>query len=66
MKIYGSKTIKVLLIFSIDDMLILFFVFSIMRMMLNYFDLINSQHPNIKFTIEKEANKALVFLDGVY
>jgi len=31
-----------------------------------FFDLINSQHPNIKFTIEKEANKALVFLDGVY
>jgi len=27
------------------------------------FDFINSQHPNIKFTIEKESNKVLAFLD---
>ena len=28
-----------------------------------FFDFINSQHPNIKFTIEKETNKVLAFLD---
>ena len=37
MKKYGLTTIMVLLIFSIDDMLVIFFVFSTMRMMLNYF-----------------------------
>ena len=28
-----------------------------------FFDFINSQHPNIKFTMEKEINRVLVFLD---
>ena len=28
-----------------------------------FFDFINSQHLNIKFTIEKETNKVLAFLD---
>ena len=28
-----------------------------------FFDFINSQHPNIKLTIEKETNKVLAFLD---
>ena len=28
-----------------------------------FFDFLNSQHPNIKFTMEKEANKVLAFLD---
>ena len=28
-----------------------------------FFDFISSQHPNIKFTIEKETNKVLAFLD---
>ena len=28
-----------------------------------FFDFINSQHPTIKFTIEKETNKVLAFLD---
>ena len=28
-----------------------------------FFDFINSQYPNIKFTIEKETNKVLAFLD---
>ena len=28
-----------------------------------FFDFINSQHPSIKFTTEKETNKVLAFLD---
>ena len=28
-----------------------------------FFDFLNSQHPNIKFTMEKESNKMLAFLD---
>ena len=28
-----------------------------------FFDFLNSQHPNIKFTMEKETNKILAFLD---
>ena len=28
-----------------------------------FFDFINSRHPNIKFTVEKETNKVLVFLE---
>ena len=28
-----------------------------------FFDFLNSQHPNIKFTTEKESNKMLAFLD---
>ena len=40
------------------------YVFSTLRMRLNYFvDFLNSQHPNIKFTLEKETNKILAFLD---
>ena len=30
---------------------------------LSFFDFLNSQHPNIKFTIEKEINQKLSFLD---
>ena len=28
-----------------------------------FFDFINSQHPNIKFTLEKETNKGMAFFD---
>ena len=71
MKIYGSKTIKVLLIFAIDDMLILSFVCVLVCVCVFdnendaelFFDFINSQHPNIKFTIEKETNMVQAFLD---
>ena len=28
-----------------------------------FFDFLNSQHTNIKFTMEKESNKMLAFLD---
>ena len=30
---------------------------------ISFFDFINSQHPSIKFTVEKETNKVLAFLD---
>ena len=30
---------------------------------LSFFDFLNSQHPNIKFTIKKETNQMLSFLD---
>ena len=33
------------------------------RMPLSFFSYINSQHPNIKFTMEKEENHKLPFLD---
>ena len=29
----------------------------------DFFDFINNQHQNIRFTLEKESNKALPFLD---
>ena len=29
---------------------------------ISFFDFINSQHPSIKFTMEKETNKVLAFL----
>ena len=29
----------------------------------NFFKYLNSKHPNIKFTMEKETNKFLPFLD---
>ena len=63
MKICGSKTIKVLLFLSIDHILMIHSVFSTMRMRLNYFlTFFDSQHPNIKFTMEKETNIILAFL----
>ena len=44
-------------------MLMILFVFSILRKMPYHFDFLNSRHPNIKFTIEKETNQMLSFLD---
>jgi len=32
-------------------------------MLLYFFDYINSRHPNIRFTMEKERNRKLPFLD---
>ena len=60
MKIYCLTNIKVLFNF-IGDMLMTSFAFSIMNKT-PYYSLINSQHPNIKFTMEKES-KMLALLD---
>ena len=30
---------------------------------ISFFDFLNSQHPSIKFTVEKETKKVLAFLD---
>ena len=34
-----------------------------MKSMLNFFKYLNSKHPNIRLTMEKETNKLLPFLD---
>ena len=45
-------------------MLMIHSVFSTLRMRLNYFlTFFDSQHPNIKFTMEEETNMILAFLD---
>ena len=31
--------------------------------LLNFFDFLNNRHPNIKFTIEKQNNHSIAFLD---
>ena len=49
---------------SIDDMLMIHSVYSTLRTRLCYFfEFLNSQHANIIFTMGKETNRILSFLD---
>ena len=40
-----------------------FCVFETEQDAVSFYDYINSQHPNIRFTMEKEVNRKLAFLD---
>ena len=44
-------------------MLMILYVFLIVEQMQNFFFFLNTQHPNIKFTFEKQVNKQIPFLD---
>ena len=63
MRRYGLKTIRALNLFSIVDVLMTFCLFNNECDALLVFDYINSQHYNIKFTMEKEENHQPPFLD---
>ncbi len=64
MKNYGWKIFKALKFYFIAGMLTTLFVYFTRGTMLHiFFNYINSRHPNIRFTMEKELNCQLPFLD---
>ena len=63
MKNYGWKIFKALKFYFIVDMLMTLCLFHSEHDAITFFDYINSRHPNIRFTMEKEAYHKLPFLD---
>ena len=64
MKSSGLKTFRGLPHPAIDDMLTIFFsVFNNSFEAKEFFNYINTRHPNIKFTMETKVNKIILFLD---
>ena len=60
----GWKIFKALKFYFIVDMLTtLFCLFHSEHDAISFFDYISSRHPNIRFTMEKEAHHKLPFLD---
>ena len=49
--------------FCIDNMLMILCLFNCQSDADKFFEFLNRQHPNIKFTFEKQVNKQISFLD---
>ena len=64
MKIYGLRNVKLLSSILSTICCDSFCLFNNEQDALLFFDFLNSQHPNVKFTMEKESNKMLAFLDA--
>ena len=62
MKNFGWKIFMALQFYFIADMLMILFAY-LTQIETIFFDYINSRHPNIKFTMEKQVNHKLPFLD---
>ena len=65
MKNCGWKVFKALKFYFIADMLMTLFVYftPAEHDAIIFFDYMNSRHPNIRFTMKKEAHHKLPFLD---
>jgi len=63
MKEFGSNNTMVLQFISTADIWMTAFAYSTTKGCFGSFHFMNDKHPNIRFTMEKEVNHKLLFLD---